>query len=176
MKRNHGYLFDMKYVISESQFEILTESQEYMNFLLDKMNTSGYESLTDREKDALVRISKGEEVYDEPQELPVSDDVYRPNDMFLKYATGYDEIEVDDLIFKISPMEGTSSFEVLGKYHSFLVEPNFEENQVQIYDMETDEITPIRYKNVPETTEGMRKLAVKFVYQTLPAFIRKNIQ
>ena len=166
----------MKYIISESQFEVLTESQEYLNFLLDKINTDGYESLTDREKDALVRISKGEEVYDEPGELPVSDNVYRPNDIFLKYASKYEELEVDDLVFRISPMEGTSSMEVLGDYHSFLVEPNFEEGQVLIYDMDTDEVDPINYKNVPETTEGMRGLAAKFVYQILPSYIRKKIQ
>lgn len=166
----------MKFIISENQFVRLTESQDYLNFLLDKINQDGYESLTDREKDALVRISKGEEVYDEPDELPVSDDVYRPNDIFLKYVSKYPELQVDDLLFRLEPMGGTSSLEVLGDYHSFLVEPNFEENQVLIFDSETDEVTPINYKKTPETTEGMRGLAVKFVYQILPQYIRQKIQ
>jgi lipopolysaccharide export LptBFGC system permease protein LptF len=58
----------MKYIITESQFELLSESQEYLNFLLDKMNETGYESLTEYEKDALIRISQGEQVYEEPDE------------------------------------------------------------------------------------------------------------
>jgi len=165
----------MKYILTESQLHMLLESQEYLNQLLDKINDEGYESLSDREKDALIRISKGEEVYDEPLELPVSEKVYRPNEIFLKYSKKYSELEVDDLLFRISPLDGTSSLEVLGDYHSFLVEPNFEENQILIYDMDTDEVTPINYKKIPENTEDMRGLTVEFVYQILPNYIRNKM-
>lgn len=166
----------MKYILTESQLQMLLESQEYLNQLLDKINDEGYDSLTDREKDALVRISKGEEVYDEPGELPVSDEVYRPNDIFLKYASAYGELEVDDLLFEISLLKGANSIEILGNYHSFLVQPNFEEKEIKIYDSDTDEINVVKYKSVPETTEKMRSLAVNFMYQTLPNFIRNNIK
>ena len=165
----------MKYILTESQISKLIESQEYLNSLLDKINQNGYESLNDRERDALIRISKGEEVYDEPQELPVSDEVYRPNDMFIKYVSKYRELEVDNHLFRIEPLEGTSSIEILGNHHAFLVEPNFEENKVEILNPDTDEVEAIKYKNTPETTEGMRKLCVKFVYQVLPQYITKNL-
>ena len=127
----------MKFIITERQLEKIFESQEYLNTLLDKINQEGHESLTDREKDALIRISKGEEVYDEPDELSVSDEVHRPNDMFLKYATSYKEVEVDGEIFRVESMEGTNSFEILGERLSFFVEPNFEENNILIFEPET---------------------------------------
>jgi hypothetical protein len=167
----------MKYILTESQFERIAESQEYLNQLLDKINSDGYDSLTHKEKDALIRISKGEEVHDEPQELPVSDEVYDPNRMFIHYVSRYKELEigVDDLIFRLEPLGGTQTVEVLGEYHSFLIEPNFEENEVLILDNETDDVERIRYKNVPETTEGMRKLAVNFVYQKLLNYLRDKI-
>lgn len=165
----------MKYILTESQISKLIESQEYLNSLLDKINQKGYESLNDREKDALVRISKGEEVYDEPQELPVSDEVYRPNDIFLKYVSNYVELEVGNQTFRIEPMGGTSSVEILGDYHSFLVEPNFETSEVLIYDSETDEVESVKYKNIPQTTEGMRNLVTKFVFQILPKYIEEKL-
>ena len=165
----------MKYIIKESQIGRLIESQEYLNFLLDKINQNGYESLNDREKDALVRISKGEEVYDEPEELPVSDDVYRPDDIFIKYAGKYNELEVDDQLFRIELMGGTDFLEILGDYLNFMIKPDLENGQILIEDGETDEIDSIKFKNVPETTEGMRKLAVKFIYQILPQYIRQKM-
>lgn len=165
----------MKYIITERQLQFIQESQEYLNQLLDKINTDGYDSLTNKEKDALIKISKGEEVYNEPNELPVSDDVHDANRMFLHYAGRYQELEVDDLLFRISPL-GDKYIEILGDYHNFSIEPNFEENQVIIYNPETDEADPVKYKNVPESTEGMRKLVVKFVFNLLPEYIRHKIQ
>jgi hypothetical protein len=166
----------MKYIITKNQFDLISESQEYLNFLLDKMNDEGYESLNDREKDALVRISKGEEVHDEPHQLPVSDEVYRPNDIFLKYASKYNELEVDDLTFRINPMGGTNLLEVMGEYHVFSIEPNFENNEILVLETDTDDVEPVKFKNVPETTEGMRSLVLKFIFQILPEIIKKKIQ
>jgi hypothetical protein len=166
----------MKFIITETQLEKIFESQEYLNILLDKINQEGYESLTDKEKDVLIRISKGEEVYDEPNELPVSDEVYRPNDVFLKYTTAYGELEVDDEVFRVELMEGTNSFEILGNHFNFFVEPNFEESEILIFESETMEPDPIKIKKVPETTEGMRKLAAKFMFQVLPAIIRQKMK
>jgi len=166
----------MKFIISESQFLRISESQDYLNFLLDKINDGGYDSLNNKEKDALIRISKGEEVYDEPSELPVNDEIYDPNRIFIYYVGRYKELEVDDLVFKLEKIEGTNTLEALGEYHNFLIEPDFENSEVLITDGGSDDVTPIRFKNVPETTEGMRNLAVKFTYQTLPQVIRKNIR
>jgi hypothetical protein len=167
----------MKYIITESQLKTITESQEYLNFLLDKINQNGYESLNDREKDALIRISKGEEVYDEPNELPVSDDIYRPNDIFLKYAGAYGEIEVDDQVFRVERMEGTNIIEIMGEHQGFAIEPNLESNEILLYEQDdVNDVTPVKYKNIPETTEGMRKLAIKFMFQILPQFIRERMR
>lgn len=164
----------MKYIIKESQLELILESQEYLNFLLDKINDEGYDSLTHREKDALIRISQGEEVYDEPNELPISDEVYDPNRMFLHYISKYGELEVDDVLFKFSLL-GNRYLELLSDNYTFSIEPNFEENQVIFYNPDTDDSFPINFKNVPETTEEMRGLAVKFLYNKLPDLIRDQL-
>jgi len=161
--------------MNESQFNLLTESKEYLNFLLDKINDEGYESLNDREKDALIRISKGEDVYDEPEKLPVSDDVYDPNRMFIKYVLGHKQVEVEGLNFQLKPMSGNKTIEVVSEYHNFLLEPKLDENVIYFLDNNTDEVDPIKLKKVPDTTEDMRGMAVKFVFQVLPKYIKKYL-
>ena len=166
----------MKYIITESQFELLSESQEYLNFLLDKMNETGYESLTEYEKDALIRISQGEQVYEEPDETEGEEEegYFNPNKEFLRLMSKYQEIEVDDVLFKMSLL-GDNFLEILSDYHNFSVEPNFEEGQVIFYNSDTDDYIPIKFKEVPSNTEEMKSLVGKFVFKKLLDIIRQEL-
>jgi hypothetical protein len=167
----------MKYIITESQFELLSESQEYLNFLLDKMNETGYESLTEYEKDALIRISQGEQVYEEPDETEDEEEeggIFNPNREFLRLISKYQELEVDDVLFKMSLL-GSNFYEILSDYHNFSVEPNFEEGQVIFYNSDTDDYIPIKFKEVPSNTEEMKSLVGKFVFKKLPEIISREL-
>jgi hypothetical protein len=48
----------MKYLITESQYEILIENQKYVDSLLDKISEEGYQSLSIDEKRYLDEFSK----------------------------------------------------------------------------------------------------------------------
>lgn len=63
----------MKYLITESQYEILLENQKYVDSILEKISESGYDSLSIDEKRYLDEFSK----YDgDPDEFVYSSDEY----------------------------------------------------------------------------------------------------
>jgi hypothetical protein len=52
----------MKIIISESQLnELKAKNEKYLNQLLDKVSKSGMNSLTDDEKDAMIKMSRNED-------------------------------------------------------------------------------------------------------------------
>lgn len=165
----------MKFIINENQYKRIFESQEYMNTLLDKISSEGMDSLSRIEKEALERMSRGEELTPEDMLSGEVDDVYNPNSVFKDLMSQYNELEADGNIYTVSPLSIESSvIEISGEDFEFLVDPNFGENEVILYIPDRDESVQVKYKNIPETKEGMRKLVLKLLYQTLPEFITKN--
>ena len=63
----------MKYLITESQYEILIENQKYVDSLLDKISEEGYQSLGIDEKRYLDEFSKYE---GDPDEFVYSSDIH----------------------------------------------------------------------------------------------------
>jgi hypothetical protein len=63
----------MKYLITESQYEILLENQKYVDSILDKISESGYDSLSIDEKRYLDEFSK---YNGDPDEFVYSSDEY----------------------------------------------------------------------------------------------------
>jgi hypothetical protein len=165
----------MKFIINENQYKRIFESQEYMNTLLDKISSEGMDSLSRIEKEALERMSRGEELTPEDMLSGEVDDVYNPNSVFKDLMSQYNELEADGNIYTVSPLSIESSvIEISGEDFEFLVDHNFGENEVILYIPDRDESVQVKYKNIPETKEGMRKLVLKLLYQTLPEFITKN--
>lgn len=67
--------------------EYLSQEENEMNKLLDKISSSGYESLTNHEKNKLSELSKGKTM----------DDIYNDNDIVNKnneYLTSNDNVEI----------------------------------------------------------------------------------
>jgi len=63
----------MKYLITESQYEILLENQKYVDSILDKISENGYDSLSIDEKRYLDEFSK---YNGDPDEFVYSSDEY----------------------------------------------------------------------------------------------------
>jgi hypothetical protein len=63
----------MKYLITESQYEILLENQKYVDSILEKISESGYDSLSIDEKRYLDEFSK---YNGDPDEFVYSSDEY----------------------------------------------------------------------------------------------------
>lgn len=166
----------MKFIINETQYQRIFETKEYMDALLDKISSEGMSSLSKIEREALERMSRGEELTPEDMLSGEIDDVYNPNSSFKDLMLEYKEIEAGEDIYYIKPLSIESSIiEISGEDFEFLIDPNFEENEVILFMPDRDDDTvQIKYKNVPETKEGMRKLVLKLLYQTLPEFIIKN--
>lgn len=52
----------MKIIITEAQLdELKAKSEKYLNQLLDKVSKHGMNSLTDDEKDAMIKMSRDED-------------------------------------------------------------------------------------------------------------------
>ena len=166
----------MKFIIKETQYQRIFETKEYMDSLLDKISSEGMSSLSKIEREALERMSRGEELTPEDMLSGEVDDIYNPNSSFKNLMLEYKEIEAGEDIYYIKSLSIESSIiEISGEDFEFLIDPNFEENEVILFMPDRDDETvQIKYKNVPETKEGMRKLVLKLLYQTLPEFITKN--
>ena len=66
----------MKYIITESQYDIILENQKYVDSLLDKISERGYDSLSIDEKRYLQSYSEHTKMGKDPDEFIDPSEVY----------------------------------------------------------------------------------------------------
>ena len=163
----------MKYIITESQFNSLFESKEYLDTLLDKINQNGMDSLSDKEKESLIRISKGETVYEDEPEQSTDVDTYNADGFFLHYFQNHHEIEVDDVEYRINVTD--NSVEIIGGDLVLNIEPRFDEGELVFSIDNVDETKSLQLKIIPEGEEQMRIFVIRFYQRQLPQIIRSLV-
>jgi hypothetical protein len=97
----------MKYLITESQYEILLENQKYVDSILEKISESGYDSLSIDEKRYLKYYSEHTSKGGDPEEFIDPSEVYdeREGEVFkgmladqpIQFTFSEEVIEDDDI-------------------------------------------------------------------------------
>lgn len=85
----------IKKILSEEVQIKLNESQEYLDYLLDKISEEGMDALSPKEKEDLMKLSKGENIEPEQEEEPVESEETDLNRLFMHYALPHEEVTVD---------------------------------------------------------------------------------
>lgn len=163
----------MKYILTESQLKFLTESQQYLNILLDKISQSGMDSLSDKEKESLIRISKGETIYDEEPEQSTEVDTFNADGFFLHFSQYFNEIQVGDTQYNINVTD--DCVEVHNDNFLLHIEPRFDDRKIVFRIDNIDEEKSWNLPSVPEGEEQMRIFVLKFYNKQLPKIIESLV-
>lgn len=168
----------MKLLITESQYLYIKESNQYLDYLLDRISTKGMESLSPKEKRDLKRLSAGEEIDVEAEEEHTNLD-----ELFMEIAPkqmvyGHDENEY--IVRKVKHVDGGQVLQVTGPtVLSYLLISPFLDNDEEI----SIQVLPDLYFNfyytikgdIPNTKEKMKKFVHEFYTKTIPTIIRQLI-
>lgn len=110
----------MKYLITESQYQLLLENQEYVDSLLDKITDKGYDSLSIDEKRYLKYYSEHTNKGGNPEEFVDPSEVYdeREGEVFkgmladqpIEFTFSEEVIEDDDIDYYGEIKFGTKEY------------------------------------------------------------------
>jgi hypothetical protein len=110
----------MKYLITESQYQLLLENQEYVDSLLDKITDKGYDSLSIDEKRYLKYYSEHTSRGGDPEEFVDPSEVYdeREGEVFkgmladqpIEFTFSEEVIEDDDIDYYGEIKFGTKEY------------------------------------------------------------------
>jgi len=110
----------MKYLITESQYQLLLENQEYVDSLLDKITDKGYDSLSIDEKRYLKYYSEHTNKGGDPDEFVDPSEVYdeREGEVFkgmladqpIEFTFSEEVIEDDDIDYYGEIKFGTKEY------------------------------------------------------------------
>jgi len=175
----------MKIIILESQvIEILKEQmlpqyKEYMDKLLDKMSSG--KSLSDEEKDDMVKISRGENL-EEPQTTDGdSDEEYSESDpyiMFMEIFPDSTEINVDDEYWVIQkdvdPDLDLEGLLLMSQDRAIFVHPFFNGDKFVI--KKDDENLQFTLNEIPKTPKEMETFVDIFIKRDLKGLVQRLIK
>ena len=176
----------MKIILSESQIiQILKEAygeEDYINSILDKMTREGMPSLSDKEREDLDKMSRGEKVDIErpnpEQETSggYSDLMSSNHDMFMEMSPQSLQFVVDDERWiYMKEIEPGGEYEILlvtTEYHSksFIITPFASENTFKVSTSIKD--YNFKVKNNPQTEEQMARFIEEYVSSDLQKIVK----
>lgn len=164
----------IKKILKEESNQHLSESQDYLNSLLDKISEKGMESLTDKEKNDLIKLSKGESTDVEHEE---ENDVEETdlNRLFMHYAMEHEQLEVDGKEYHAQIIQEMSGehIEVTGPDVDFICSPFYEGHNGIAIQTAHDQALLLKVKEQPQTKKEMMSFVQKFYETYLPKIIRK---
>jgi hypothetical protein len=153
----------------KKNFVKLSESQELLNTLLDKINSSGINSLDTKEINNLIKISKGEEIVDEPEY-----ETFDSDDFFLELISSEEGIFVDRYSLGVKRIND-NKVQLDNERINLIIEPNFENDIILFYI--NGDVTPKIWnlKFSPKGEYQTRLFYKKFLDKDLPKIIKKII-
>lgn len=165
----------IKKILIEESIQYLKESQEYLNSLLDKISEKGMESLTDKEKNDLIRLSKGQSIEREEEPVDNTEEEVDLSKLFMHYVMQYEEVIVDEKTYSVQPVEEMSGehIEVTGPDVDFICSPFFEGHQGIPIQMAGNQAIMLKVEEYPATPKEMMLFVQKFYEVYLPKIIRK---
>jgi hypothetical protein len=189
----------MKIILSENQLKFLlpeTYNTSRIDVLLDKINAMGINSLTDKEKESLKKLSQGEDdKEDAPYDKPINPEYMdradrfdgngedigeKPNllGMFMYFTPQYEELNIKGQLWIIEPIEsseGEQHLHVANDTNDFYVTPFWDgEDSITI---ETNDGKKLKYKlnSVPANEKEMKNFVRIFYSRLLPKIIEKVV-
>lgn len=176
----------MKIIITESQLQVLKESQQYLDVLLDKINKGGMESLSNKERQDLVRISNGEQIHinspevDPDPNVDINDldddvDVSDPYNMVMYFSPEYYELQVGDLKYMIERVEEYDGdhLRVSGVDADFYVTPFWEGRQGVLIELMGGKKVLFKVNPVPRSSAEVRDFIKRLYEEMIPKIIEK---
>lgn len=179
----------MKIIITENQVKKLLDEaydEHRINSFLDKINKGGYDSLTPKEKDQLLRLSKKEDVpYDDEEGTPEEETPY-DDTMTPSYMNDEGTEDLCDYFFAYFPTELEKEFD--GEMWSLQVdgEPPHILMTNGIFDIigelsdgkfifKSEGIPNLYYNknDFPTDVTGMEQYVKNFIQGVIPKVIRK---
>lgn len=173
----------MRIILSESQMvqliKEITRTNPYVDALLDKILDKGLSSLTDKERNDLDKMSRGQDVDYENDEKSqeVFSSSYENHDMFMELFPDHFTVNVDDDEWYISKeIEPGGEFEIISvscyaKNMSFEINPFAKEDIFEV--ITTLNTIGFKVTSIPKNSEEMGVFVNKFVKIDLPEIIKK---
>lgn len=167
----------IKKILSEEVQIKLNESQEYLDFLLDKISEEGMGSLSPKEKEDLMKLSKGEMIEPEEEEPTQPEEIEGGdlNRLFMHYALPHEEVPVDgkDYHAEITDEYSGEHIRVTGPDVDFICSPFWKGHKGIA--IQTSDEQGLLYKVPKEPTNDTEMMAFvqKFYETLLPKIIRK---
>jgi hypothetical protein len=171
----------MKIVLTESQYQKIFESTEYLNMLLDKINDSGIASLSDEEHDALVKISNGADIPPPGESQKYMDDFdgdveADPLSLFFHYAPEYREIEVEGMNYDVVRNDDDGEvIRVSGEGLELYLIPFAEGDNRIVVDIPGKRSMYMKANSIPKNADEIKVFIDEFYGKYIPTIIKKLI-
>lgn len=163
----------IKKILNEEVRIKLTESQEYLDSLLDKISQEGMESLNQKEKEDLMKLSKGETIDTEEPEM--ENEEVNLNSEFMHFAMSHEQLEINKKEYHAEIVEEMSGehIRVTGPDVDFICSPFFEGHKGIAIQMSNEKALLLKVDEEPSNKKEMRVFVKKFYEIYLPKIIRK---
>ena len=163
----------IKKILAEEVRLKLNENQEYLDFLLDKISEKGIDTLSQKEKDDLMRLSRGEEIT--TQEDEVEEEDIDLNKEFMHFAMEHEMLTVNGKEYHAEIVDEASGehIRVTGPDVDFICSPFYEGHRGIAIQMSNDQALLLKVDEEPKNKTEMMAFVQKFYETLLPKIIRK---
>lgn len=172
----------MKIILSESQFINLikeaTKTNPYIDDLLDKILAKGMSSLSNKERNDLEKLSRGQDINygKQEKEQDIFGSAYENHDLFMEIFPDHLTIKVDDEDWHLSKeIEPHGEFEVVSiscdeANISFMVNPFAKEDVFEV--VTTMNTYGFKINDIPKDSKRMELFVDRFIKADIPKIIR----